>query len=288
MVERVSKTPGANYSNVRTTDGFKELMDKEFGYLVTPLAFNIQLELSGNYQICGGYGTPEVNNMAPGSAIQLSTEFPAIMNDKFEKKPGPLLFKLEKKTAEESSFDMKLKYDDLSGIVQKTQDTLQFDKENSYLDLGIRKSILLVYYSELVKELLYFHQKDEKPNINYKEKFSKFIEFFQNEMIAIGDSSLDAELDVLLRAAIVAPGELPPPVPAPVKRKAEELLTEEETKKLKQEIDENACCVVCLENKKNVLLLPCKHVCSCDGCSKMLMDCPLCRAKISEKTTVFV
>jgi hypothetical protein len=58
VVERVSKTPGANYSNVRTTEGFKELMDKEFGYLVTPLAFNINLELKpnipGNFQIVRG------------------------------------------------------------------------------------------------------------------------------------------------------------------------------------------------------------------------------------------
>jgi hypothetical protein len=118
------------------------------------------------------------------------------------------------------------------------------------------------------------------------------VEHFQNEMIAIGDQTLELELDILLRAALVAPGELnvvaPPPVQESAKRKAEEVLTEEETKKIKQDIDENACCVVCLENKKNMLLLPCKHVCSCDKCSVQLTDCPLCRTKIVEKTLVFV
>ena len=36
----------------RTTNGFKELMDKEFGYIVTPLAFNINLTLqSSTFQV---------------------------------------------------------------------------------------------------------------------------------------------------------------------------------------------------------------------------------------------
>jgi hypothetical protein len=89
--------------------------------------------------------------MAPGSPIKLSTEFPGLMNEKNEKKPGPLLFKIMKMTPEEGKFDVKLKYDDLSGIVQYQEDTLQFDKEGVYPDCGIRKSILLVYYSDLMK-----------------------------------------------------------------------------------------------------------------------------------------
>lgn len=97
IIENVSKTPGANYCNVRSTNNFKELMDKEFGYLVCPIAFNIDMNLeSETFRILSGFGTPEVNGLKPGETVHLSTEFPTLQNDKGETRPGPLLFCLEK------------------------------------------------------------------------------------------------------------------------------------------------------------------------------------------------
>ena len=46
-------------------------------------------------------------------------------------------------------------------------------------------------------------------------------------------------------------------------------------------------CVVCLESTKQVLFLPCRHVACCLSCSKALVDCPACRAKIFEKIKIF-
>jgi hypothetical protein len=36
-------------------------------------------------------------------------------------------------------------------------------------------------------------------------------------------------------------------------------------------------CVVCLDNRKVVAILPCAHLCVCYECSKMVDACPLCR-----------
>ena len=45
--------------------------------------------------------------------------------------------------------------------------------------------------------------------------------------------------------------------------------------------DDLLLCVVCMERERNILLLPCAHLCVCQMCSKnMLSDCPICRSDI--------
>lgn len=52
---------------------------------------------------------------------------------------------------------------------------------------------------------------------------------------------------------------------------------------------EQRLCVVCQEMEKCVLLLPCRHLCLCEGCSqkKDLSICPLCRRGIAQKIGVY-
>jgi len=52
--------------------------------------------------------------------------------------------------------------------------------------------------------------------------------------------------------------------------------------------EEDLCCV-CLELPKNVVFLPCRHLCSCQNCSELpsLTNCPVCRCEISERLKVF-
>ena len=52
-------------------------------------------------------------------------------------------------------------------------------------------------------------------------------------------------------------------------------------------------CVICLENTKNIVLLPCKHMCLCIGCSIKYMNqqgehkCPLCKKNIESTMQIF-
>lgn len=41
-------------------------------------------------------------------------------------------------------------------------------------------------------------------------------------------------------------------------------------------------CVVCLENTKEVLLLPCRHMCVCTTCLAHIDKCPVCRSQFEE------
>ncbi|CAN0374586.1 unnamed protein product [Ascophyllum nodosum] len=43
------------------------------------------------------------------------------------------------------------------------------------------------------------------------------------------------------------------------------------------------------ENERGVLLLPCRHLCVCTGCSERreISSCPLCRDTIAERLIVY-
>ena len=57
LVEEISKTPGAKYCSVDSAHEFQQIMNMEFDYDVTILAFDIKVELqSQDYQLVKGYG----------------------------------------------------------------------------------------------------------------------------------------------------------------------------------------------------------------------------------------
>jgi hypothetical protein len=47
-------------------------------------------------------------------------------------------------------------------------------------------------------------------------------------------------------------------------------------------------CVICLENAKCMLLLPCAHLCLCAACVGAVHACPICRQTISQTLKVFL
>jgi len=57
----------------------------------------------------------------------------------------------------------------------------------------------------------------------------------------------------------------------------------------KKEINDDSLCVVCLEEKKTIIYLPCFHMCTCKKCgmNESLTKCPICRSSIDCKEKVF-
>jgi len=47
-------------------------------------------------------------------------------------------------------------------------------------------------------------------------------------------------------------------------------------------------CVVCLEAPREILLLPCRHVCCCRACADRMERCPMCRAQKTAFAKVFL
>ena len=54
-----------------------------------------------------------------------------------------------------------------------------------------------------------------------------------------------------------------------------------------EEAEQASECVVCLEEKREMVLVPCGHACVCEGCSGTLALCPICRATIEKAVKMY-
>ena len=42
-------------------------------------------------------------------------------------------------------------------------------------------------------------------------------------------------------------------------------------------------CIICMENPKSIVLIPCGHFYTCDECSVKVLKCPICRCAITKR-----
>jgi Ca-activated chloride channel family protein len=236
LIEYITKTKGANYYSVHSSEEFKIRMDDEFEYMVTPLVFDLQLNFeSSGYEIEKVYGSPEADE-ATGEIMKVNTLFPSKTSDEGVK-VGIILLKL-KKISDDNSLTLSTNYEDRNGIVDGDTVSLILENEetNVYPNTGIRKGILLTRYVNVLKnwlvneaemdsedlddiipmidsntgifladedkciQILSKWEQESKPlkvSQEYKELFLEFIPYFEGEMNAIGDNTLIQEIEIL-------------------------------------------------------------------------------------------
>lgn len=233
LVEFITKIRGANYYSVHSAKQFKERMDDEFEYMVTPLVFNLILELDAEgYEIEKVYGSPEANE-ATGEIMKVNTLFPS-KKEEGETRGGLVLLKL-KKRAPRATLKLKVSYEDRMGKADSDEAVIELEEETPdyFENVGIRKGILLARYADLMKNWLrderesYTKKEPIIPSVdrekgiivpppilpqlgewerqsiplqvsaNYKELFKEFGVYFEKEMKTIGDNTLSQELDII-------------------------------------------------------------------------------------------
>ncbi len=127
LIEYITKTRGANYYSVHSPMQFKERMDDEFDYMVTPLVFDLELTLEAEgWEIEKVYGSPEANK-ATGELMKVNTLFPSKMENG-ETRGGLILLKL-KKIAEYNILNLKASYEDRNGNKESNESTVVFNNE---------------------------------------------------------------------------------------------------------------------------------------------------------------
>ncbi len=237
LVEHITKTRGANYFAVHSSRDFQKRMDKEFDFMVTPLVFNLKLNLSSpDYEIAGVFGSPEAD-LTTGQMMKINTLFPSSTEDE-KVRGGVVLVKLRKTGHSNRPVRLSVSYDDRSGRTFHNSNAVQFKQYETHWDnKGIQKAALLSEYVSLLKNWLidsrkgcsdsgtpvipcfpYYEKglvnpdfRPEWPEIKtweqqscplevsegYRKLFSVFSTHFVSEMEMINDPTLQKELDVL-------------------------------------------------------------------------------------------
>jgi Ca-activated chloride channel family protein len=231
LIEYITKTRGANYYSVHSPRDFRERVDEEFDFMVTPLVFNLRLTLdSDDWEIEQVYGSPEADK-ATGELMKVNTLFPS-KRVEGETKGGLILLKLRNTGDEGGSLRLKTSYEDRAGDVDGSEAKIYLDNERpEYFDNnGIRKGVLLARYADLVQNWLIDEREHAhwsapwEPRVTtedgicvppsqlgqwertslpltvsspYRSLFRDFSAYFADEMDEIGDNTLGQEIDIL-------------------------------------------------------------------------------------------
>ena len=153
LVERITKTRGANYYAVHSEKSFKKRLDEEFDFMVTPLVFDLELTLdSPAFTIDAVYGSPEADK-ATGRVLYVNTLFPSATEEN-RTKGGVILVKLKKSGTEPKPVKLEVRYTDRAGKRYHVTKEATFKNGYYYDNTGIRKAILLSDYVTLIQNWL--------------------------------------------------------------------------------------------------------------------------------------
>ena len=236
LVEALTKIRGANYYSVHSAGEFKNRMVDEFELMVTPLVFDLELNLEADgYEIEEVYGSPEADQ-ATGEIMKVSTLFPSRTEDG-QTRGGIILLKLER-VSDDAVLVLSTTYEGVDGETGEVRVAVGIGPHDRdyYENTGVWKGVLLARYADLMKawilderaalagapvvrpsfydDGIYVPDHDgwalgqwERQSAplqvsdHYREAFSEFGGYFGAEAAAIGDEALRQELEVLARLA---------------------------------------------------------------------------------------
>ena len=164
LTEAISDVEGANYYSVHNSKDFKNRMGEEFEYMVTPLVFDLQLNLkSEDYEIANIYGSDKANK-ENGNIMKVNTLFPSKTTSSGEVKGGIILLKLAKKNEKSSgNINLSVSYKDRDGKEFSNSEDVSFlENDEHYDNTGIRKAIVLTRYANAIKNWIMYERTGEK------------------------------------------------------------------------------------------------------------------------------
>ncbi len=236
LVEAVSKTKGSNYYAIHSAKEFAKRMDSEFDYMVTPMVFDLRLQLeSDDFQIAAVYGSPEASKHT-GTLMYVNTLFPSPSSEEGTR-GGVVLLKL-KKVGSGNQLKLTVSYQDREEKSYHDNQIVEIAQKHSFVDSkSIQKAILLARYGDLLQNFTLDMRQgchDKLPPLpfvslkqtcsiypplrpiyaqhetwerrscplhvsaGYQKIFALFLQHFQKEQQEISDASLHKEEDLLL------------------------------------------------------------------------------------------
>ncbi|ELZ30209.1 von Willebrand factor A [Halosimplex carlsbadense 2-9-1] len=228
LTETVSTVRGANYYTVDSPAQFDERMDEGFAYMVTPLVYNLSLEVAGDgYRIENVYGSPQAD-AASAELMEVTTLFPSRREG--NKTEGGVVLLEVAKTGSDPTLDLVASYEDPGGGARTVTRNVSFESRAapSYGSTGVRKAVALAEYGNLVRNWM-AHERaggdagadSAKAAIEYREhdgqweqssvdlavsapydrRFDRFVDHFRAEKAALGADRMERDLAILERLA---------------------------------------------------------------------------------------
>ena len=164
LVEKILNVKGANYFSVHSGEQFKTKLNDEFDFMVTPLAFNVQLSLSSEgYKIKNVYGSPE-GKFSSDEILKINTLFPS-KNENGKVKGGLVLLELEK-TSDNPELTLRVSYEDRNSNFDVTEEKVNFKTRRNWffgmpeINSGLHKGILLARYANVMKNWVNFEREN--------------------------------------------------------------------------------------------------------------------------------
>jgi Ca-activated chloride channel family protein len=198
--EELSKVRGTTIFNVNTSRELKKTLVEDFNYLITPVAFDVDLKLNCNgYSIDNVYGGDEDQKQSD-RLLHFRTLTASSVNEKGVKGCA-ILIKLKEipKSNEETESFVKIQ---ISYTPSQSQEIIekvfQVDLSNNHNSV-IQKAISLAVFFDVLKEILPdTHEIKEKFEDSEKEKLNHLKEFLINQPDEV-KSDLSNEIDIVER-----------------------------------------------------------------------------------------
>jgi len=221
LADTLSGIRGANHYFIHSATEFEQRLGEEFDYMVSPLVYDLDLELDADgYEIEAVHGSPSAD-AATDRLIHVGTLFPSAKQDG-EARGGVVLVRLEQ-TSPTADLNLVASWTERDGGEYTERVSVDVPGESeTYAHDGVRKAVALARYArELRRWATDIHDRadtatgvddwllpdqrsqHERESVSlvvpdqYTERFDQLRSYLTDEMVAVGDESIQQEVELL-------------------------------------------------------------------------------------------
>lgn len=223
LTDSLSRIRGANHYFVNSGDEFEQRLSDEFEYMVTPLVYDLELELdTDGYEIEAVHGSSS-SDVSGERLMHVETLFPSAKQDG-EVRGGVVLIRLSQ-TSQAADLSLIASWEERDGSEQTERVSVAMPETSDseiFAHNGVRKAVALARYArELRMWARDIHNSTNMPaDIDdwllpdrrgeqereavtlvvpdqYSERFACLRGYLNEEIAAVGDESLQRELNLL-------------------------------------------------------------------------------------------
>ena len=221
LADHLSGIRGANQYFIHSAEEFEERLDDEFEYMVTPLVYDLDLDVkTEGFEIESVHGSP-ANNPNEGQLMHVGTLFPSAKEDE-KARGGVVLVRLDQVRAD-GELELVASWTERDGTAYTEEVVVDLpDEEETYDHDGIRKAIVLTRYARQLRswsedvhnygdmsdgvddwnqqDMRGEHERTSVPLIvvnEYATAFERLQDYLEVEIEAVDDPKLQQEIDLL-------------------------------------------------------------------------------------------